>query len=86
MNIVAMENGDRMSRTKQLCRLEKGGVQIAFLLTDRESGGFELKSIGSATNGCEVQLFRVREDAMVELRRQVSTYVAHRWAIDIDRP
>ena len=31
------ENGDRMSRTKQLCRLEKGGSQIAFLLTDMES-------------------------------------------------
>ena len=80
-----MENGDRMSRTKQLCRLEKGGSQIAFLLTDMESGGFELKLIRSDMSGREVRSFRIREDAIVEVRRQVSNDVAHGWAIDIDR-
>ncbi len=80
-----MENGDRMSRTKQLCRLEKGGSQNALLLTDMESGGFELKLIRSDTSGREVRSFRIREDAIVEVRRQVSNYVAHGWAIDIDR-
>jgi hypothetical protein len=80
-----MKNGDRMSRPKQLCRLEKGGSQIVFLLTDMESGAFELKLIRSDTSGREVRSFRIREDAIVEVRPQVSNYVAHGWAIDIDR-
>jgi hypothetical protein len=56
-----MENGDRMSRTKQLCRLEQGGSPIAFLLTDMESGGFELTLIRSDMSGREVRSFRIRE-------------------------
>lgn len=55
------------------------------LLTDMESGGFELRLIRSDKSVREAQLFRVRDDAMAEVRRQVSKYVAHGWVIDGDR-
>jgi len=80
-----MEHADRMSRPKQLCRFEKGGGQIAFLLTDMESGGFELKLIRSVTNGREVQALRIREGAVAELRRQVSCYVGTWMGDRVDR-
>lgn len=55
----AVENADPMSRTQHLCRLEKGGRQIAFLLTDMDGGGFELTLIQSDANAQKIQLFRV---------------------------
>ena len=60
-----------ISRTQHICRLEKDGRHISFLLTDLDGGGFELKLTPSDAVTREVQLFRVREDAMANAQRQV---------------
>lgn len=65
--------------------LQKEGHQISFLLTDMESGGFELKLMRSDAVTWSIQSFRDREDAMAEAKRQVRNDVAHGWAIDSDR-
>ncbi len=79
-----MDDPDRKRTTsgKQLWTLHKGGRSVSLLLTDLESGGFELSVTRSDAVTRSVQLFRVREDAMAEAGHQVTTYVAHGWAID----
>ena len=53
-------------------------------MTDLESGGFELKVTRSDTPTRSVQLYPVRDDAIVEAKRQARNYVAHGWAIHGD--
>jgi len=79
-----MDDPDRKRTTsgKQLWTLHKGGRSVSLLLTDLESGGFELSVTRSDAVTRSVQLFRVREDAMVEAGRQVTNCVSHGWAID----
>ena len=79
-----MDDPDRKKTTfgEQLWTLHKGGRSVSLLLTDLESGGFELSVTRSDAVTRSVQLFRVREDAMAEAARQVTNYVAHGWAID----
>jgi hypothetical protein len=82
-----MDDSDRKSTTsgEQLWTLHKGGRTVSLLLTALESGGFELRVTRSDAVIRSVQLFRVRESAMVEVGQQVANYVAHGWAIDGDR-
>ncbi len=79
-----MDDPDRKRTTsgKQLWTLHKGGRSVSLLLTDLESGGFELSVTRSDAVTRSVQLFRVREDAMAEAGRQVTNFVAHGWAIN----
>jgi len=49
-----------------------------------ESGGFELKLTRSDAATRSVQLYRVRDDAILEAQRQARNFVAHGWAIHGD--
>ena len=79
-----MDDPDRKRTTsgKQLWTLHKGGRSVSLLLTDLESGGFELSVTRSDAVTRSVQHFRVREDAMAEVGHQVTNDVSHGWAID----
>jgi hypothetical protein len=71
----------RLSTTEHLWSLQKEGRQISFLLTDLDSGAFELKLTWSDKPSRSVQIFSVREDAMAEARRQLRTYMTDGWAV-----
>jgi hypothetical protein len=79
-----MDDPDRKRTTPgtQLWTLQKGGRQVSLLVTDLDSGGFELKVTRSDAATRSVHLFRVREDALAEVGRRVTNYLAHGWAID----
>ena len=82
-----MNDADRdrtTSRTKHLWTLHKGGRQISCFLSDLESGGFELKLTRSDAATRSVQLYRLRDDAILEAQRQARNFVAHGWAIHGD--
>jgi hypothetical protein len=49
------DRNERTSRTQHVCSLQKDGRQVSFLLTDMESGGFELKLMRSDTATRSVQ-------------------------------
>ncbi len=76
---------ESIARTRHLCSLQKEGRHIAFFLTELEGGGFELKLTRSDAPTRSVQLFRAREDAIVEAERQLRNYMAHGWAFDYER-
>jgi hypothetical protein len=70
------------SRSRQICRLEKDGRHIAFLLTDLEGGGFELKLIRSDVVTRSVERFRIRQEAIAEANRQRQHYVGDGWVLE----
>lgn len=76
-------NHDRhASRVRQICRLEKDGRHIAFLLKDLEGGDFELKLVRSDVVTPSVGLFRIRQEAIAEANRQLQHYIADGWALE----
>jgi hypothetical protein len=80
-----MNDDRRMSRARQICRLEKGGRHVAFLLTDLEAGGFELKLMRSDAVTPSVELFRIRQEAIAEANRQLQHYVADGWVLESEK-
>ena len=72
----------RVSTTGHLWSLQKDRRQIAFLLTDLESGAFELKLVWSDKPSRSVEIFRVRQNAIVEAERQLKDYVAQGWTVE----
>ena len=78
-------NGDRhTSRVRQICRLEKDGRYIAFLLKDLQGGSFELKLMRSDIVTPSVGLFRIREEALAEANRQLQHYIADGWMLETE--
>jgi len=71
----------RISLTQQLWNLQKAGRQISFLLTDLETGGFELKLAWSNEPLRSVQVFQSREDALAEAERQLRNCMIQGWAV-----
>jgi hypothetical protein len=73
-----------MSLTELLWRLQKAGRQIAFLLTELETGRFELKLVWSNEPLQSVRVFPSRAEAMAEAQRQLQNCVIQGWAAQID--
>jgi len=80
-----MDNDRHPLRVRQICRLEKGGQSLAFLLTDLEAGGFELTLMRSDLVTPSVELFRVRHEALAEANRQLQHYVADGWVLESEK-
>ena len=80
-----MDDDRHTPRARQICRLEKGGQHIAFLLTDLEAGGFELKLMRSDMVAPSVEFFRSRQEAIAEANRQLQHYVADGWVLESEK-
>ena len=77
-----MDDNRHATRARQICRLEKDGRHIAFLLTDLDGGGSELKLMRSDVVAPSVERFRIRKEAIAEANRQLQHYLADGWALE----
>jgi hypothetical protein len=82
---AAMDDDRRMSRARQIYRLEKGGRHIAFLLTELKAGDFELKLMRPDAVARSVEFFSNRHEAIAEANRQIQHYVADGWVLESEK-